>query len=344
MTFNITQPLTQGVGKYSAKAQAISDAKSALTIQQKQQALVQQATILGVTESYFAAVEAQEEITVQQQALDVAEAAALDAKKRADAGLVAEIEVSRAEINVAETRDQLNTCEETKRTAMDALITSMGQRIGHNVELTDSVPEVDITLPPLPDAVETALHNRIELAIYDQQLADKQRQVEVAKDALKPAFNLVGNYTSTAATTTPSTSLLNVSNFNLGVAYTLTLDKRALKEQRNVSERDLALSTDLRKFEMDNVASEVRQSYRAVETAKNSVEILGKNLETAKQNLYLAQRMVDEGLSSNRDILDAQTSLTSLQSGLLTAKINLYLATINLMNAMGEDLRGFIKL
>ncbi len=89
---------------------------------------------------------------------------------------------------------------------------------------------------------------------------------------------------------------------------------------------------------MELIAQQVRNAYRQVEASKNSLDIYSQNLDVAQKNLSYAERMVEEGESDNRNVLDAQDALTQVETGILSAKTNLYLAHIDLKYAMGEDL------
>ena len=333
------KPLARGKGFLSDKANLALDAASALHIQRKQVFLTQQQTVLGTIQAYLNALLARDQVHVQEQAVAIAQEAASGARKRADEGLVAEIEVSRAEIRVAQTKDELNRSVQGAKGAMDQLMTAMGQGIGQDPELTDTVPEPPSQMPDPPEAIRNAIANRTELAIYDQRIADKTRDLARSRDNLRPALDAVVGFSS--SNQNPGllgASIFNTRSLTAGLQYTIPLDKRILTEERDITQRDLSLFAALREFEEEQIIADVRDAYRGISTAKQSLEILGQNLQTAKDNLSIAQRMVDEGLASNRDILDAQENLTRVQSGVLSARVNLFLAGINLQGAMGEDI------
>ena len=107
VSLTVKKPLTRGKGALSVRADAMADAVSSLIIREDQLFMARQAAVSGVIDAYFSAVLATEEIKVQERALIIAQEAADGARKRAEAGLVAEIEVSRAEIRVARTKDEL---------------------------------------------------------------------------------------------------------------------------------------------------------------------------------------------------------------------------------------------
>jgi len=54
--------------------------------------------------------------------------------------------------------------------------------------------------------------------------------------------------------------------------------------------------------------------------------------------------MVEEGLRTNRDLLDAQDDLTRSQTSLVSSKINYYLALVRLRVAVGLDILPALSL
>jgi outer membrane protein TolC len=223
----LRQPLMRGRGKLSEKANTFRGAEIDASIQDKQFYLTRQSTIQGVIESYYRAVVAREQVKVQERAVSIAEEAVQSARKRADAGLVAEIEVSRAEIRLAQTKDELNQQVQSARGALDRLMLAIGSGVGQTPELTDSVPEVTMELPTLVDAMKTALANRTELSVYDDRLTDQSRKMAFANDQLQPSFDVVANNNSTNDQKgIISKRLLSLDTLTAGVEFRFPIDKR----------------------------------------------------------------------------------------------------------------------
>jgi len=341
----VRHPLSQGKGLFSDKAYALEGAKIGSTTEEKQYYLTRQATIQGVIESYFRAVEARDQVKVEESAVQIAQTAADGAREKANEMQITEIEVSRAEIRVAQTKDQLNIQKQSAQGALDQLMLAIGKGIGASPELTDTVPVVDSQLPTLAEAIDKALSNRAELSVYDLQIADQERSVAMSKDKLRPRLDVVAGFNSTSPDSgLIGKSLYDLGAFTAGLEYHVPMDKRSLVEDQNTAQSNLDVLRKLRLFQMDQVAESVRNAYRAVEASKVSVEILGQNVKVAQDNLALAQEMLDEGLDDNRNVLDGQDALTRAESGLLSAKVDLYLAAVNLKYAMGEDLATIGKL
>lgn len=339
----VRHPLTSGKGALSTKSYLLAGARSNATIQQKELYLTIQSTVLNVVEAYYDAVLAAKQVKVQERAVSIAEEAADGARRRADEGLVAGIEVSRAEIRVARTRDQLNVQQQSARAAVDRLMFAMGSGVGHNVELIDDLPEEPVDIPDLPSSIKTALSNRAEFAVYDERLVSEQRELDFVNDQLQPKLDIVAGFNSVDDNGgLISSSLLSRSDLRVGVELNIPLDKRIDQEKADTSARQLDLIQKLRSYQMEQVVEQVRRAYRNMESSQATLDILSENVKVAEENLRLAKRMVEEGIEDNRVVLEAQDSLTQVESGLLSAKTDIYLAGMNLRYAMGQDLTEIV--
>jgi outer membrane protein TolC len=132
--------------------------------------------------------------------------------------------------------------------------------------------------------------------------------------------------------------VLNSGLFTTGIEYSIPLDQRITHEKRLTANRQLDLLGTQRDFEMEQITEQVRSAYRRVESARASLEILAQNKVSAENNLRIANRMMEVGRGSSRDVLDAQLSVTEVDSSILSAKTDFFLATIDLKRTMGEDI------
>ena len=336
---SVRHPLLQGKGWLSDKRDLLFSAQSDVAVMRQELYQARQSAILGVMEAYYNAILEREQVKVQERGLEIAKESAEGYRKREAEQLVTGLDVRRAELNVAQTEDDVNLQRQSARAAMDRLMLAMGAGVGQNPELTDAVPEIKDDPPILDDAMKIALENRPELLIYDERLANERRSLAMAQDQLRPDLDVVAGFRSTNADTGfLAGSILSQGSSAVGVEFRVPLDKRIIKENRDIASRSLAILDEQRIYQRERIAEDVRQAYRNLEQAQISLGIYSENLDRAKEQLYFAQRLMEEGEGSSRDILDAQSGLTRVESGLLSAKTDIYLARMNLKHAIGEDL------
>ena len=335
----VRHPLLQGSGRLSDKADALLSAQSDVAVMRQELYQSRQSAVLNVMEAYYRAVLERERVKVQERALEIAKQSAEGYRKREAEQLVTGLDVRRAELNVAQTQDDLNLQQQSARAAMDRLMLAIGTGVGQNPELTDAVPEMNEPLPALEEAIKVALENRPELTIYEQQLGNEKRSLAIAQDQLRADLDVVGSFNSDE--TGPgflSGSVFNAGRSLVGLEFRVPLDKRIIRENRDIASRALDILAEQQVYERERIVEDVRQAYRTLEQAQISLGIYSENLDNAKQQLYYAQRLMEEGEGSSRDLLDAQASLTKVESGVLSAKTDIFLARMNLKHATGEDL------
>lgn len=336
---SLRQPLGKGRGLLSTKGVALQNARSGLAIESKREFLTEQSTIQGVVEAYYQAVLAREEVKVREQAVSNAEIAADGWRKREAAGIAAGIDVTRSEVQVAQTKNQLNAQQRTARNALDKLMIAMGGGVGQTPELIDTVPSVNVTLPPLGDTVKKALANRVEIDVFEQRMNEQKLELAQARDDQKPRLDLVAGFNGARDSEGfVSRSIFETGLFSTGIEYSIPLDQRVTREKSLNAARRLDLLGTERDFQMEQITEEVRSAYRRVESIRASLEILAQNKVSATDNLRIANRMMEEGEGSSRDVLDAQLAVTEVDSSILSAKTDLFLANIDLKRAMGEDI------
>lgn len=343
ISLEVRRPLRRGSGVLSSKSHQVLGARADASIRDKQSYLVRQSTVLGVVQTYYQAVLARELVKVQEKAVSLAEEQAQNSVRREKEGLVAGIAVSQSEIQVAQVKDQLNRQQRLAREAMDRLMLAVGSGVGESPDLTDPLPETTAETtaetPALVAAVKTALANRMELGVYDDQLAEQERLLARAKDQLRPSLDVVAGFNSVNLDSGfVSRSFVHAGALAVGLEYRLPIDRRIDMENLGNTERALEVTKRMRTYQMEQIVEQVQNAYRRVESARASLDILTQNRKVAEENLKLNQRMVEEGIGYNRDVLDAQVSLTRTEAGILEATTELYLAGVNLKNAMGEDL------
>ena len=353
---SLRQPLVQGRGRLSRKSDEFLSALTSSNVESLQLYLFRQSLTTEVADAYCRAILEQKRVLIQQGSVDIARQASDAAEKKVVAGLIPGLEASRAKLSLARSEDDLNEQRRAARAAVDRLMLAIGSGVGQTPQLTDTEPEAELKTPKLDDliqgvetpdvskAVETALANRAELRVATEQIGDLSRGLDIAQDTLRPGLNALLTYDYISANGGLSSgSLFSGGNLVAGLEYTAPLDKRRDRETRDIASRNLSVARTLRDLQIEEIREEVRNAHRALEADRASLKISLDNQAEALHNLDLAQKMVDEGLRDNREILDAKDSLTRLQSSLIAAKINLYLDSLRLKRAMGEDLTKVVS-
>ncbi len=337
LSLTYRRPLISQSGRTSATGRSLLNTDYDLASAENQLYLARQSTTEDTLQRYFSAVRARELINVSETDVEIAKETVRAARRKLEEGLVAQIEVSQAEIQLAQSEDSLIAQKRAYRDALDSLLLQMGLKVGQTTELTDTAPEERGALDSTALA-EEAEKNRKDLRVLDISIERQQLALDVSKDQLRPTLNAVGDYTKAGIGVGGGSQFSSEGYWSAGLEYSLPVGNTPLKENRAMAQRNLTQLLADREYQRQQVKNEVLAAVRRVEATAASIDIYQENVKVAEANLTLARRMVEEGLRLNRDLLDAQVALTRTRSSLLSAKIEHYLARMTLLRALGRDL------
>jgi outer membrane protein len=303
----------------------------------------EQGLIEEVVQAYFNAIRAQDLLRIQEEAVRIAKQVTSDTKKRLDAGLIIEIDVTRAQLQLSSTQERLLSQQQAYKNAIDTLVLILGLPVGAQPQLTDTI---SYNYTPIDEAtaVQTALERRPELSQIRLQQADAEVQVALAQTRKKPRADVRFNLASLGFTLFGGGGITNILTSLLGLNVSVPVREKPLQEAVMQAERNRAILDDEYEFRRQTIVNDVRRLVRSAENAKSNIDLLTQNLEVAKKSQHIAQRLVEEGLRDNRDLLEAQSSITSTEGGVLSAKVDYFLTVVNLQRAMGLPLRSYFSL
>jgi outer membrane protein TolC len=303
----------------------------------------EQSLIEDVVLAYFNAMRAQDLLRIQEEAVRIAEQVTSDTQKRLDAGLIIEIDVTRAKLQLSSTRERLLSQQQAYRNAIDSLVLILGLPVGAQPQLSDTI---SYSYAPIDEAaaIKTALERRPELSQLRLQQADAEVQVALAQTRKKPRADVRFNLASLGFTLFGGGGITNILTSLLGLNVSVPVKEKPLQEAVMQAERSRAILDDEYEFRRQTIVNDVRRLARSAENAKSNIDLLTENLEVAKKSQHIAQRLFEEGLADNRDLLEAQSSITSTEGGVLSAKVDYFLTMVNLQRATGMPLRSYFGL
>ncbi|MCC6484437.1 MAG: TolC family protein [Armatimonadetes bacterium] len=342
MQLRYRRPLIQGAGSLSDTAVGITNAEYDVLMSDDQLFLARQSLVQTTVRNYFQAVRARDLIAVSESDIEISKETVRMARRKLEEGLVAEIEVSQAEIQLAQSEDELVSRKRAYQDALDALLLGMGLKVGQKPDLIDTVPQERVKLNPA-ELVEEALQKRRDLSVVDIGVKRQRLDLDLASNGLQPQLNAVGGFTKAGLGFGGSDSYTSATSWTAGLEYTMPLGSVSRRERKLMAARSLDQLLTQREFQRQEIRNEVLEATRSMDAAEASIDILEANLDVAQKNLTTAQRMVEEGLRLNRDLLDAQVSLARVKSSLLSAQISYYLSRINLYLAVGRDLAAEVS-
>jgi multidrug efflux system outer membrane protein len=338
-TVGISQPLLRG---FTRTAMAdVTNATRAAVGADRDLSIARAGLVVHVAAQYFAVVKQQRLSEAARQAADRATALRVASEARTRVGLATELDVLRSEVLESQMGASVASAAGALAAAQDQLALLLGRRLGEPIEVvtaTDGREQANVEdiSSSVDDLTRTALATRVEVREAHDRVGDAARAAEVAHWNLLPPIALDVSYTRRNLTSSIGfASGLATSGWKVGVCTAYALDRSA----ELASAETARISVDAARRTVaeteQRVAAEVRQTYRAWQTAGTTVTIQQRGLDLAQRELRLAELRFERGLASSLDVIDAENSVLQAQNALIAAELDRTVLALDLRRATG---------
>jgi outer membrane protein len=326
--------LSQLVTDFGRTNNLVSSAKLHAQAQDQVTQTTRAQILLAVNEAYFGALRAEAVLKVAQQTVDARQLVADQVSTLARSNLKSTLDVSFANVNLADARLMLANAQSNVKTAYAELATAIGlpgqyAQGGFSLSAEPMPEALPATIDPLLDA---AIRDRPELANLRLEQNAAQRFAQAEKDLVLPTINVAAaaGFVPTGEVQVPGrygAAGVNVNipilNGHLFRARRTEAELRAKAAAQNVN--DLA----------NRVARDVRVAYLDASTAFERLDLTAQLLDQARLALDLAQRRYDLGLGSIVELSQAQLNVTSAEIAGSSAEFDYQVQRANLSYQIG---------
>jgi cobalt-zinc-cadmium efflux system outer membrane protein len=241
-----------------------------------------------------------------QETVRVSEDFLARTQARFDAGAVPKLDVIRAQVDLAQARNDLIAAERDVATARAGINRLLGRVLGAPVEAADTLAVPD-SLPALERLEARALAVRPELQSLEAQRRGARAATSLAREYWLPDIGMsVGRTTGGDAPASYSTSFgISVPLFFWQHGRGEVAESRHRERELTATQQDLAAQ----------ISQEVRVAYANASTALRQATSLRDELLPAAREAYrIASVSYGLGRSSLLDALDARRTLVQAQS------------------------------
>lgn len=258
-------------------------------------------------------------------------------KSMYEIGSVAQVDVYRSEVTLA--NDEINLI--TQKNAVDIaranLNVAMGRDPGTPLNILDVQTEVQRPEFALEQAIEIAQKNNPDLRQYEYDMQSAEYGLKVSKSAYWPTIGVNVSYSRN------NPDLGRVYG-DFGNNYSVTLGARldfnifnGLSDRAAVSRQSALHSIAQENWiaQKRQIELEVKQAYLNVNAALTISEINQRSLRAAEEEFRLAEERYRVGAGTQLEVTDAQVSLTSARVNLVSAKYDAMIAKAQLEAALG---------
>ncbi|HEY2434481.1 MAG TPA: TolC family protein [Vicinamibacterales bacterium] len=269
-----------------------------------------------------------ESVHAQQQTSETLLTQAQDLKS---AGLVAGIDVLRAQVQTQTQRQRAIAAENEYEKLKLQLKRAVGIPVGQTITLTDAMPYAPLPPPALEAAVQSALDQRPDYLAAKSQLEAAQATRQAARMALLPSLRLdgdwgaIGQTVAAAANTYSIAATVRVPIFDSGRITARRIESDSALRQREAELADMH----------GRIEYEVRSALLDLTAADQQVQAARTNTDLAGQQLQQARDRFGAGVADNLELTQAQEAVAAASDAYISALYAHNVAKASLAEALG---------
>jgi outer membrane protein TolC len=284
-----------------------------------------------VARAYLACLRTDADLDTARADVDLSMALERLAVSQKNAGTGTGIEVTRAQVQLANDQQRLIVSENDRRRAVLQLLRAMGLGLDTGVEFTDKLAYTSVNVAGLEASLRTAREDRPDL-LAQQRRENTARLTygSVAAERL-PSLQAFGNY---------GTIGLQIDNARptreYGVALKVPLFDGMRRDARRSESYSQYVQERTRTHDLlQQIELDVRLALDSLRSAEAQVATAREGLMLAQNELAQAQRRYQAGVTNSLEVTDAQTRLIRAQDNQTAAIYAHNLARIDLATATG---------
>lgn len=322
----ISQPILDLAALNNARSAGFTERAAANGIKSARELVV-----LVAVNLYLEAVTAASRVDVVKAQQDTAAALERQARDLKASGLVAGIDVLRAQVQVQTQLQKRIVADNTFEKAKIKLARAIGVPPGQTLTLTDAVPYAPLAAVSLEQALADAYAHRPDFLAAKDRVSAAEASLRAATMEYLPTLRLdadygtIGQTASGAHPTYAVAATVRVPIFEGGRTQGKRLEADAAARQRRAELDDLRGRIDM----------DVRDALLDLAAATQQVEVAATTVSLAGQQLTQARNRFAAGVAGNLEVTQAQEAVASAADQHIDALYRHNLAKASLARAVG---------
>ncbi|HXP87028.1 MAG TPA: TolC family protein [Bryobacteraceae bacterium] len=312
------------LSQYKASKSGVASAKADLSV-------VNDQVSEQVARGYLASLRADAALETTRADVELADALLKLSQQQKDAGTGTGIEVTRAQVQLANNRQQMIVAENGQRRALQQLLRVMGVRLDEPVRLTGKLEFQPADSPAINAALTQARNMRTDLKAQKQKEETARLNFSKVRAERLPSLAAFGDYGTigseiVGAHPTHTVGItLKVPLYDGGRRDARRQESDSEYRQEQIRTHDLELQIEL----------DVRLALDSLESARSQVMVAQEGVGLSENELEQARRRYQAGVTNSVEVTDAQTRLDRARDNQIAALYNYNLARIDLATATG---------
>jgi outer membrane protein TolC len=268
---------------------------------------------------------------VTQQALDTSKANLNMIRSRYNRGFVVKSDLLRAEVHIADLKQQQLLAQSRYKISEAMLNAAMGSGKADSLNpVTPLTIGADIT-GTIDSWIETALSKRPEMENLRLEEIIAEKEVKKARAGHYPDIDLVGNYEINSEKFNDS-----ANNYSFGAVMRLNIfSGNRITEETRAAKSMLARIREMQKSMELGIQVQTRQAFLTAQSARERIRVAKIAVEQAEEGLRIVKNRYNNGLLTIVGLLDAELARQQARTNYFRALHDYKVARIELELAAG---------
>lgn len=299
---------------------------------------------LQVAQAYLDAALAEETAGIVAASVELAQAHLAQVQLQLDAGTASELDVLRADVELANLQPQLAQARNARDLAASNLKRLVNLPAESEVTLTTTLaagagelPAVGAAALPALAEASPLLARRASVRAARAQVEIREEQEDIARSAFLPTLQLQGNFSRQAF---PSGMFPSggdwQDDWNVGLALSWPLFQGFRRKAELDAAQAQVRQAELQEAQLhEGVRLEYDRALRELERARLQTEAAGRTVSQAQRVYELTELRFGQGVATQLDVSDARLALQQARLNEVTAYHDYYLALATAQRALG---------
>lgn len=285
-----------------------------------------------VARAYLAAQRADAALEAAQANVDLSQALVTLAQNQRDAGTGTGIEITRAQVQLANNNQHLIVAQNERNRAVLQLLRAMGLDLSVPVQLTGRLSYQPVDTGGAEAALRRAIESRTELRVQKQRETVARMNTSAVDAERLPTVSTFGDY---GAIGQPRIGL--EATRSVGISVSIPLFDGGRRAARRQESNTQLRAEQLRTRDLEQqIELEVRLAFDSLRSAEAQVASAREGLQLAENEVAQAQRRYQAGVAVPLEITDAQARLDRARDNQIAALYTYNLARLDLAVATGR--------
>ena len=287
--------------------------------------------VLVAVNLYLEAIAESSRVESAHAQYDTSQALLQQAQDLKSSGIVAGIDVLRAQVQVQVQRQRVIAVENAYQKSLLQLSRAIGIPVGQPLALTDKIPYAPTPELSLDDALKRAYSTRPDYLAAQNRVEAARASARAASAALLPSLHVDANYGVIGQTPTEALrTYALIANVRVPLFDSGSTRARRIEHSAELRQRE-AEFTDFK----GRVEYEVRSAFLDVKASDEQLQAARTNQDLATQELQQARDRFAAGVASNLEVTQAQEAVASASETYISALYTHNLAKATLARALG---------